>query len=155
MLKGITLCLIALWLTNIISENKSLQSQEALLQKKVNIAKVAISMEGTIKSRLEKIEKSFDKSKTINSSMLQIEVEKIARESSLDYSLSNVETSATTKFQTNRITLNATSPLASLITFEEKIQEFNPYMYISQAIYTGDKRGIVRVKYIISSFELK
>ena len=154
MLGGIVVCVLVIWGSSLASKSRELSDAEKDLSKRIATAETAIKMAPTIEARLKKLESLIDRSKVYNSSELQITIEKTSNDSNLPCTLSSVSTSDVGGFKVNKITLTSRNQdLQTIARFEKNLATLEPYIFISEASITSDKRARISVRYEIVSFQ--
>ena len=151
------LCVLAalagVWYSLLSQKSESVSDELAQLSKRELVAKTAMDKAPEIKAELERIQKAFDKSKTLNATDLQITAEECARNAGFMCTLSSSTTKDAGKFKINTITLSGQKvPLKTCSDFEKEIRLREPYIAISKASFDGDGKGAVNARYLISSF---
>lgn len=129
------LCLIfvwllgMIWLTTCMHRIKQFKQDWKLAQSKLKCYNFWIKNEGIIKSNLDKILTWIDPQKTYSGTQLTGQVETIARNNQLTYSMTTPKTRQGDIFNAHTVRLrceNAT--LQNLITFENEIYQKKPYV---------------------------
>lgn len=154
MMAGVLWILAFIWLSLISRASSENATQIENLQTKINLAKTVISQSEKIKATLAKVKKSFDPKKTVDSTNLQLLVEKCASQAGLAYTLSSPSTKDSKDFKIHTITLACRAAnLPALAKFEELLQTYEPYLSVEKISLDANAKDL-GAKYSIISVEL-
>ncbi len=154
MLGAIIVCSLAIWASMMSAKSRELSETHKDLAKRIATAEAAIKMAPTIEAKLKKLESLIDRSKVYSSSELQIAVENAANNSGLPASLSSATSTVIGGLKVNKISLSSRNQdLQTIARFEKALSELEPYVFISEASISGDKRAKISVHYEIVSFQ--